>query len=63
MIPPWIIEDLERAEQEKREREQPCLRIPCMESLYERADDEARETGRGVSIVDISPRSSSEIAI
>ena len=63
MIPPWIIEDLERAEQRKREREQPSVQIPCMESLYDRPDDEPRDTGRGVSILDISPRSSNELDI
>ena len=63
MIAPWIIEELEKAEQNRQDQNRPVAQLPCMESLYDERDEGGHESTRGVKIVDISPRSEFEIEI
>ena len=58
MIPPWMIEQLETPELDKRERPQPALRYPEAPTTSERADS---ADVRGVEVLDISPRQPGEI--
>jgi hypothetical protein len=63
MIAPWIIEELEKAEQKRQDQNRPVAQLPCMESLYEETDESGHDSTRGVKIIDISPRSGFEIDI
>jgi hypothetical protein len=56
MLPPWMIETLERERREREAHEQPALRIE-IQRPGERPDDEAPEAGpppqRGVVVIQL----------
>lgn len=53
MLPPFIIEQIKRREEEERQNEQPQLEIPKVDpTRLEPAADEAEEN-RGVVVIDL----------
>lgn len=55
MLPPWIIEELERARREREERQQPALRVDLPEDppAHERPEAEERPRGGTVIVIEL----------
>ncbi len=53
MLPPFIIEQIRRREQEEAKREQPCLELPLERSKPAPRAQEPEDAGRGVVVIDL----------